>query len=494
MFAIYEYIVTHPIFWVFVIMTLAVFAIQSTVAMKIPSPKVDKRWLRQNYVMLILLVATTLAVSATVFYLFEIGVSVAGLVNILRDSVNDPTTKPEDFRNLGTAVALLMGVLAASATIFFSIIRVWMNERTASAAEEALFNDKINAAVSDLHAQRQVTKWLRTGAQNGWEDDVTRRNGAIDRLLGLANEEEQSAPRIARMLSVYVKELSREYPAKTPPKSDDPKVLQEWADKLTFARSDMQNAVQVLGKLRKESGLALQDGEIDLSETNLQGFDLSGLNLEKVSFSKAQLQGAYLRRAQLQGAKLSFAKLQGAKLSFAKLQGAYLSNAQLQGAHLINAKLQGANLAFAQLQGAYLSNAQLQGAYLINAQLQGANLRGAKLQGAYLSSAKLQGANLRGAKLQGADLRNAEFDAETTLSAARFSYAALRATDFSETSITQEQLDSAFGDASVTLPGGKGIDDPEWPALWSKERLDYVDFDTQWRAFQAKNGYDPDAP
>jgi hypothetical protein len=424
MFAIYEYIVTHPIFWVFVIMTLAVFAIQSTVAMKIPSPKVDKRWLRQNYVMLILLVATTLAVSATVFYLFEIGVSVAGLVNILRDSVNDPTTKPEDFRNLGTAVALLMGVLAASATIFFSIIRVWMNERTASAAEEALFNDKINAAVSDLHAQRQVTKWLRTGAQNGWEDDVTRRNGAIDRLLGLANEEEQSAPRIARMLSVYVKELSREYPAKTPPKSDDPKVLQEWADKLTFARSDMQNAVQVLGKLRKESGLALQDGEIDLSETNLQGFDLSGLNLEKVSFSKAQLQGAYLRRAQLQGA----------------------------------------------------------------------NLRGAKLQGAYLSSAKLQGANLRGAKLQGADLRNAEFDAETTLSAARFSYAALRATDFSETSITQEQLDSAFGDASVTLPGGKGIDDPEWPALWSKERLDYVDFDTQWRAFQAKNGYDPDAP
>ncbi|MDB9946568.1 hypothetical protein OAD38_09405, partial [Ascidiaceihabitans sp.] len=103
MYVIYENIITHPIFWVFILMTLAVLAIQNTVAMKVAAPKVDKRWLRQNYVMLILLVATTLAVSATVFYLFEIGISVAGLVNILRDSVNDPTTKPEDFRNLGTA-------------------------------------------------------------------------------------------------------------------------------------------------------------------------------------------------------------------------------------------------------------------------------------------------------------------------------------------------------------------------------------------------------
>jgi len=394
MYVIYENIITHPIFWVFILMTLAVLAIQNTVAMKVAAPKVDKRWLRQNYVMLILLVATTLAVSATVFYLFEIGISVAGLVNILRDSVNDPTTKPENFRNLGTAVALLMGVLAASATIFFSIIRVWMNERTASAAEEALFNDKINATVSDLHAQRQITKWdTDDKAQTGWEDDVTRRNGAIDRLLGLAKEEPPSAPRIARMLSVYVKELSREYPEKTPPKSEDPKVLRKWAHDLKFTRSDIQNAVQVLGKLRKESGLALEDGEIDLSETNLQGFDLSDLNLEKVSFSKAQLQGANLLRT--------------------KLQGAYLLDA--------------------------------------------------------------------------------EFDAETTLSAARFSYAALSVTDLSETSITQGQLDSAFGDASVTLPGGEGIDDPEWPAHWSKEDLDHSDFRTEWRAFQTKNGYDPDA-
>jgi len=61
--------------------------------------------------------ATTLAVSATVFYLFETGIGAAGLVKILHDSVSDPTTTPEDFRNLGPAV------------------------------------------VTELHAQRQITKW-----------------------------------------------------------------------------------------------------------------------------------------------------------------------------------------------------------------------------------------------------------------------------------------------------------------------------------------------
>ena len=186
------------------------------------------------------------------------------------------------------------------------------------------------------------------------------------------------------MLSVYIKELSREYPAKKLPQANDPSAIKEWARKLTFARSDMQNAVQVLGKLRKESGQPLDGGEIDLSETNLQGFDLSSLNFENVSFKAAQLQGA--------------------------------------------------------------------------------------------------------------DLEQAHFDAETTLRGARFSYAGLRGVDFSKTSITQEQLESAFGDASVTLPDGKGPNDLEWPEHWSKEKLDYEEFETKWRAFQKAGGFDPDNP
>ena len=248
-------------------------------------------------------------------------------------------------------------------------------------------------------------------AQNGWEDDVTRRNGAIDRFLGLAKEEPAAAPRIARMLLVYVKELSREFKPKVPPETDNIGELRTWARNLTVERSDMQNAVQVLVQLRKESGHTLENSEIDLTGTNPQGFDLKRLNSNNVSFVNAQLQGADLRGAQLQRA----------------------------------------NLSSAQLQWTYLDNAQLQGAYLDSAQ----------------------------------------FDPATTLSAARCSGAALRVVDFSETLIKQEQLETAFGDASVTLPGGKGTDDPEWPDHWSKEKLDWDEFRTQWRKFLADNGFDP---
>ena len=310
-----------------------------------------------------------------------------------------------DWRFTSICLAALTATLGAVVALPFTLVRLTYVRRQTETATQALFNDKINAAVTDLHAQRQITKWDEGGkAQNGWDDDITRRNGAIDRLLGLAKEEPESAPHVARMLSVYVKELSREYPAKKLPQANDPSAIKEWARKLTFARSDMQNAVQVLGKLRKESGQPLDGGEIDLSETNLQGFDLSSLNFENVSFKAAQLQGADLGHAELQKADLEHAQLQGA------------------------------------------------------------------------------------------DLEQAHFDAETTLRGARFSYAGLRGVDFSKTSITQEQLESAFGDASVTLPDGKGPNDLEWPEHWSKEKLDYEEFETKWRAFQKAGGFDPDNP
>ncbi|MBW4963994.1 pentapeptide repeat-containing protein [Sulfitobacter sp. CW3] len=389
--------------------------------------------------MLVLLAASLLTASALTFYLVEIAISVSGLVDRLHAAANDPSKTPEDLRHLGTTVALLMGVLAAAATIFFSIIRVWINERTASAAEEALFNDKINNAVNDLHAQRQVTLWDEADRPTGWQDDVTRRNGAIDRLEGLAGEEPKAAPRIARMLAVYVRELSREHPPEDAPSSDDPIVLRDWARALTPARSDMQNAVQVLGRLKKTTSLPLDSGEIDLTGANLQGFDLRQLD-----FDRAKMQGA-------------------------KLQGANLSSAQLQGANLFSAQLQGADLIKAQLQGAYLIKAQLQGASLWEAQLQGAILLGAELQ-------------------------RTQFDSSTSFTAATLRGAAVKDVNFTDATLSTEQLKIMFGDASVTLPGGHGPDHASWPKRWSKENLDWEEFKTQWRAFQRSIGQDPMNP
>jgi uncharacterized protein YjbI with pentapeptide repeats len=469
MFAAIFKTISDPVFWAFVVGSFFfVFAARLII------PKLTKKWLRENYVMLVLLAASLLAISALTFYLVEIAISVSGLVDRLHAVVSDPSTSSEDLRHLGTTVALLMGVLAAAATIFFSIIRVWINERTASAAEEALFNDKINHAVNDLHAQRQVTLWDKTDHPTGWQDDVTRRNGAIDRLEGLAGEEPKAAPRIARMLAVYVRELSREHPPEDAPSSDDPIVIRSWARALTPARSDMQNAVQGLGRLKKTRGLPLDSGEIDLIGANMQVFDLAGLDFSGAKMQGAKLQGAYLGRAQLQGADLGGAKLQGADLRGAKLQGADLSGAQLQGAHLNGAQLQRANL--------------------FSAQLQGARLNGAKLQGAYLGSAQLQGANLFRAKLQGANLNGAKFDHSTSFTAASLRGAAVKDVDFTDDRISSEQLKEMFGDASVTLPGSHGPNHESWPNHWSKEKLSWIDFQTQHRAFQRSIGQDPENP
>lgn len=365
----------------------------------------------------------------------------------------------------GTASSFgLSGVIVAMIGAPLVVWRTTIAQKQTETAEEALFNDKINAAVSDLHAQRQVTKWKEEGQPTGWQDNVTRRNGAIDRLLGLASEEPKAAPRIARILSVYVKELSREYPAKAAPKTNDPKALRAWAQKLKVERSDIQNAVQVLGKLRTQSGQRLDKGEIDLSETNLQGFDLFELDFEDVSFRGAQLQGAVL------------------------------FSANLQYTVLINANLQGTDLLATKLQGAYLNDAKLQGADLTSTDFRRAKLQNAQFQGTEIFMADFRGANLKNAQFQGAIAKAPKFDVGTTVTHTCFSFAALWQVNCSENLITQEQLTAAFGDASVILPGGKGPDDPEWPDHWSKEKLDWDELKTQWRKFQSDNGFDPNNP
>ena len=122
----------------------------------------------------------------------------------------------QDWRFALTKLTALMAVLAAVVAFPVTLVRINLTRAQNRTAEESLYNDKINAAVEDLHAQRQVTKWLKdgdgniTGVLSGWEDDITRRNAAIDRLKGLVEEDPSLSPRVIRMLSVYVREVSRE--------------------------------------------------------------------------------------------------------------------------------------------------------------------------------------------------------------------------------------------------------------------------------------------
>jgi len=343
----------------------------------------------------------------------------------------------------------LTTVLAAVIALPVTLTRLKLTRDQNRHAAESLYNDKMNTAVADLYAQRQVTKWAENKAENGWEDDIPRRNGAIDRLKGLTDENPDLRPRVDRLLSVYLRELSREFPAKEPPEDASPTDMRKWAANLQPARSDMENAAQTLSRLNRSTEEREKDNLPDLKGMNLQKFDLTGL---------------FLAHANLTGA-------------------------QLQGASLFEAQLQGAHLGGAQLQGADLFEAQLQGADLRRAQLQGANLFEAQLQGARLSAAQLQGADLIEAQLQGADLSGAQFDAGTDLSAATLRGAALRSVDFTDVPQIAAHLEWLFGDSTMILPEGVAR-----PARFDVEYESWRDFTTAWRAFQRSIGQDPADP
>lgn len=90
---------------------------------------------------------------------------------------------------------------------------------------------------------------------------------------------------------------------------------------------------------------------------------------------------------------------------------------------------------------------ELRGADLVGSDLRGADLRGASLRGAVLVGADVRGADLSEADVTGTDLRAAD------LSGAR-----LEGTLF----LHQQQLESARGDATTTLPSGR-----DRPSHWT---------------------------
>jgi hypothetical protein len=366
-----------------------------------------------------------------------------GLIwTVLGEQLIAPDARAEQwaFRFRLAQMLALTTVLGAVVALPITLTRLRLAREENETAKEALFNQKITEAAADLYAQRQVTRRYADGRlRDEWEDDVVRRNAAIDRLEGLVHTERpEEAERVARLLSTYVRELSREHPPKPVPQTEDVGEIRRWARSLRPARSDMENAAQVLGRLAQVNDSEIARRAIDLRGANLQGFDLKG--------------------AQLPGARLGRAQLQGAGLLRAQLQGAFLGGAQLQGAGLDGAQLQGAVLGEAHLQGTRLDGAQLQGAFLV------------------------------GAKLQGAGLFWVEMDDLTSLTAATLRGAGVR--DVGEIGIAKLQpfWEEIFADGSVPVPRENR------PAHWAREKLDWDDFLDAWHAWQRSIGMDPDDP
>ncbi len=435
-----------------------------------------------------------------------------------------------DFRFALAKLTAMTAVLGAVVALPFTVIRIRLLHQQSETAQEALFNDKINAASRDLSARRTITRRVRevtysldgtnqisqefsdqdftivpnaTNVRHGlWEfinaeeDDLVTRAAAIDRLEGLANERPDEAPRIARMLSIYIRELSREFPARnhpraewknlTDPTDDTPPMAEEealhhlnlhpdnvtlvslknWTRGLKPIRPDMEKAAQTLGQLKDIPGVTSDNIEIDLRGANLQGFDL-----RDVVFNEARLNGA---------------RMEGIDLSGARMEEAVLAEARMEGAILRAARMEGAILVWARMEEADLGEARMEGAILGWARMEGAILRAARMEGAFLGWARMEGAILRAARMDGAFLRGARFNKGTSFQPATLRGAGWKDVDCTAISHIADYLEEIFGDTSVTLPHGVVA-----PPHWETEVLDWDEFEPQWRAFQRSIGYTP---
>ena len=326
---------------------------------------------------------------------------------------------------IATLLLSLLAAIGALVGLVFGLIRLFAVERQTKAQEEknrlegeALFNDKMTAATTDLYSRRQT-------GDSAWQDDVPRRNSAIDRLEGLVHERPDQAPRVARLLSVYLRELSGadEVPAQTHPyirahalmypmdggtplsaeeaaqklnvTAEDISLaaLQTWADALK-PRSDMENAAQTLGRLRAIAGVDADAVTIDLRAANLQGIDFEGGNFNRARLEGAQLQGAKLRQAQMQGANLGTRSCRGQSCVTRKCRGQTCRTRKCRGQSSCARKCRGQSSCARKCRGTALRRADAGGKPRASADA---------------------GGKPRCAQMQGATLFSSKFDAKTTI-------------------------------------------------------------------------------
>jgi hypothetical protein len=242
--------------------------------------------------------------------------------------------------------ALLVALLGAPFLIWRTVVAqntLDTARKEAKLKEESLFNDKINAAAKDLAATYQVTEPVKEDGKQTfittWKDDLVTRAAAIDRLEGLAidaiaREEYPPAQRIARMLSHYVQELSKEHPPNSSLHFESEANVRNWrySEFRKHCRQDMERAVQSLGRINPKDEAArdaFMPRNINLTSCNLQGFDLRNRQYQGTRFRHANLQAADLEGAHLERSDLTETDLRDVDLCKAHLQGAMLFQARM---------------------------------------------------------------------------------------------------------------------------------------------------------------------
>ena len=418
------------------------------------------------------------------------GLLFAGLLGLIWDMLWStlPGDSPalSDWRFTLAKLTATTAVLAAVVAFPVTLIRLGLTRKQTDTAQEALFNDKINAASTELHAIKHT--WNEKLEQNIHTPDILRRSTAVARLRTIVEEHPASARSVSNLLSTYVRERSREALALKREKFVGDRRYVTPLDHDFPSNGDLLSAVRALGQLRKIKGVETPSTVVDLREANLQGLDLSFFQTLNSDYS-----GANFHKANMQAINLASSDLDGAFFREADLEGAFLHNASLKKSNFFSASLQHAQLSDANLSFAIFENTDFRNASLFSADMQNCSIVASDLRDCSFREARLQGALLNG---KYANLTSNKMALTTRFNGAQLRGASLRLMNLQfekQNQVThpfsQEQIDQLFFDASVALP-----DFFKRPEHLPTIVLTDEDFETQWRAWQKSIGFDPEDP
>lgn len=403
---LYQAFFGGPFFWIVLVLVLLAYLLMSA-----PSQKVDRTtiqpslWIRDNYLLFVFAIGTLAIIGAVTFYLAEIAWSISLMVDLLRETVSNKASKIEDIKNIAYGKSVLMAALVAGATLIFTLIRTWINERTTRATEEGLITDRINKAVESLGAEKVVKL---QGGEEETRPNIEVRVGAILALERLAQQNDSVHVQIMEILCSYLR-------ANAPRREEE---TRDW--------------MEVFRKNYKLPETPWQQRpDLHVFQYNMPNHELP----TELAPPREDIQMTLHVIGRRGDDKIAVEKAQSYRID--------LGNCCFDRADLKNAKLKEANL--------------------MRTQLQGANLLEAQMQGAKLSWAR--------------------FDSSTKLTRALLCLVSVKSIDFTNISISDEQLEMTFGDGSVTI-------DPERrPMHWPKEKLEWIEFYGEHKKWAA----DPEA-
>lgn len=212
-------------------------------------------------------------------------------------------------RNIGLVLAALLG---APFVVWRSVVAA----KQAQIADEALFNDKIDAAAHGLTSRLEVTRTVENDGGptvlREWADDLVTRSAAIDRLEGLVSERPDVAPRIVRLIATYVR-------GNFPKQNDE---ITEPPFRRRIPRLDLQRSIDAIGRLL-EMAQRVDPGHwrLDLKGCDFDGVDFRGGFFRAVDFSGSRFEGSLFDYANLDGCILQNSLLNFASFVKTNMKG-----------------------------------------------------------------------------------------------------------------------------------------------------------------------------